>query len=49
VLERLMALRHPVYAEADLVVDSDDSPAETTVDRVIDALRAHLGAQGGRA
>jgi len=48
VLERLMALRHPVYAEADLVVDSDDSPAETTVDRVIDALRAHLGAQGGR-
>ena len=45
VLERLMALRHPVYAEADLMVESDESPAETTVDRVIAALRAHLAAQ----
>ena len=49
VLERLMALRHPVYAEADLVVDSDDSPAETTVDRVLGALRAHIAAPGGCA
>jgi len=40
VLERLIAVRHPVYAEADLVVDSDDSPAESTVDRVIAALAA---------
>jgi shikimate kinase len=46
VLEKLMALRHPVYAEADLVVDSDESPAETTVDRVVAALRAHLAAPG---
>ncbi len=38
VLERLVALRHPVYAEADLVVESDDSPAEATVERVIAAL-----------
>jgi shikimate kinase len=44
-----MALRHPVYAEADLVVDSDDSPAEMTVDRVLGALRAHIAASGGRA
>jgi shikimate kinase len=49
VLARLMALRHPVYAEADLVVDSDDSPAETTVDRVLGALRAHIAAPGGCA
>ncbi len=49
VLERLMALRNPVYAEADLVVDSDDSPAETTVDRVLGALRAHIAAPGGCA
>ena len=49
VLARLMALRHPAYAEADLVVDSDDSPAETTVDRVLGALRAHIAASGGRA
>jgi shikimate kinase len=44
-----MALRHPVYAEADLVVDSDDSPAETTVDRVLGALRARIAAPGGCA
>ena len=41
VLERLIALRYPVYAQADLTVDSDDSPAEETVDRVIAAMRAH--------
>ena len=40
VLERLIALRYPVYAQADLTVESDDSPAEMTVDRVIAALRA---------
>lgn len=47
VLEKLMAARHPFYAEADLVVDSDKSPAETTVDRVIAALRAHFSTPGG--
>lgn len=46
VLERLIALRHPVYAEADVVVESDEQPAETTVERVVDALRAHLEASG---
>lgn len=40
VLRRLIDIRHPVYAEADVIVDSDDSPPETTVDRVIEALRA---------
>jgi shikimate kinase len=42
VLARLMALRHPVYAEADLVVDSIDGPPEATVARVVEALNAHL-------
>jgi shikimate kinase/3-dehydroquinate synthase len=38
VLQRLMTVRHPVYAEADIVVDcSDDSP-ETTTTRVLEAL-----------
>lgn len=41
-LERLMAARYPVYAEADLVVDSRDGPAEAMVDRVLAALDAHL-------
>jgi len=39
VLERLIGVRYPVYAEADVVVDSDDSPPESTVDKVIAALR----------
>ena len=38
VLQRLMSVRHPVYAEADIVVDcSDDSPDATTT-RVLDSL-----------
>ena len=41
-LAELMAERYPVYAEADITVDSDDSPPEVTVERVICALRQHL-------
>jgi shikimate kinase len=41
VLERLMAARDPVYAEADLMVETDDSPAEATVERVLAALAQH--------
>lgn len=44
VLTRLIQLRHPVYAEADLVVDSDDSPPEVTVEKVVAALRQRLPA-----
>lgn len=39
VLERLIAVRYPVYGEADVVVDSDDSPPESTVEKVVRALR----------
>ena len=39
VLNRLMAERNPVYAEADIRIESIDGPPETTVERVIDALR----------
>ncbi len=38
VLERLMAVRYPVYAEADITVDSADLPADVTVDKVMAAL-----------
>ncbi len=41
-LERLMAERHPVYAEADIVVDSAREAPNVTVDRTIDALRDFL-------
>ena len=40
VLQRLMTLRHPVYAEADLVFDSIDEDADATTARVHAALRA---------
>ena len=41
VLERLMRDRHPIYAEADVVVDCTDEPPETTTAHVLDALFAH--------
>ena len=39
VLVRLMEQRHPVYAEADIRIDSADGPPEQTVQKVIDALQ----------
>lgn len=39
-LERLMAERYPVYAEADIVVDSAREVPDVTVDRVLEALAA---------
>ena len=41
ILSRLIGERHPVYAQADIVVDSLDGPAEQTVERVIEALKRH--------
>src|SRR5262249_8677581 len=45
ILTRLMAQRYPVYAEADLVVESTAQPAEITTEQVIEALRRHLASQ----
>jgi len=42
VLTKLIELRYPVYAQADVVVDSTDGPPEQTVQRVLDGLAAHL-------
>ncbi len=42
VLARLMQQRYPVYAEADLTVESTAQPAERTTEEVIVALREHL-------
>ena len=46
VLERLMAVRHPVYAEADLTVDSLATPAEAMVERVLAGLAGWAGPDG---
>jgi shikimate kinase len=36
-------LRYPVYAEADITVDSIEAPPEETVERVLKALEAWPG------
>jgi shikimate kinase len=42
VLRRLMDVRYPVYAEADITVDSLDAPAERTTEAVFEALADYL-------
>ena len=42
VLARLMAERYPIYAEADLVIDSTAQPADITTEQVIDSLGRYL-------
>jgi shikimate kinase len=42
VLEELSLERDPIYALADITVDSVESPHHTTVQTIIDALRARL-------
>jgi len=46
-LEKLMEERYPVYAEADIVVDSGDRPPATIVDTVIESLETFIGAGAG--
>jgi shikimate kinase len=49
ILERLISQRYPVYAEADLVVESTAQPVEVTTDQVLEALRRHLEPQDAGA
>jgi shikimate kinase len=41
-LQELIDERYPVYAEADITVDSMDGPPDATLERVMSALAAHL-------
>lgn len=41
-LTELIAARYPVYAEADITVESADGPPDVTVQRVLRALEAQL-------
>ena len=43
ILAGLIEKRYPIYAEADVVVDSEDGPPEVTLGKVLDAL-AEAGA-----
>lgn len=50
ILAGLIAQRYPVYAMADITVDSQDGPPEVTVQRTLAALQAYLAAHPeGRA
>jgi shikimate kinase len=40
-LERLLAQREPVYAKADMVLESGDDPHAVLVDNIVAALAAH--------
>lgn len=44
-LKRLMDERYPVYAEADIRVESEQDGADATVDSVVDTLTAYLKAE----
>ena len=46
ILSRLMRERDPVYAEADVAVDSVDGPPDTTVERVIQAIERYAAENG---
>ncbi len=39
ILQKLIKERYPIYAEADLIVDSDDAPHEAIVSRIINQLQ----------
>ena len=41
-LRRLIEVRYPIYAEADLTVESREAPHETIVDEILAGLRGYL-------
>lgn len=42
ILARLIAIRDPIYAEADIVVELNEAPTAATVERVLRALHEHI-------
>jgi shikimate kinase len=42
-LRNLMNIRYPVYAEADITVESRDVPHEVIVNEIVSGLAQHLG------
>ena len=40
-LAALMVARHPIYAQADIVIDSHDEAPEKTTDHVLEAVHAY--------
>lgn len=48
-LAQLVDTRYPIYAEAAIIVDSVDGPAEETVDRVLSAIKSYFDKKGSVA
>jgi shikimate kinase len=48
-LAELMAQRYPIYAEADITVDSQDGPPDATLERVLAALADYLKRRSAKA
>ena len=42
VMQRLMDERYPIYAEADLTVETGNAPHNSAVKHLLDALRTYL-------
>jgi shikimate kinase len=49
VMRQLMEARYPIYAMADITVESRDLPHETVVGEIIDALTTHLTSRAGHS
>lgn len=47
-LERLLREREPIYAQADIVVESDEGPHDVVVKRIVAALDDRAGAAGAK-
>ncbi len=43
ILDRLMVERHPVYAKADIIIETGDGPHERVVRDILDGLESFLG------
>jgi shikimate kinase len=48
-LRRLIEERYPIYAEADITVESRDVPHDTIVDEIVAGMRARLLGNDGRS
>jgi shikimate kinase len=49
VMKKLMAERHPVYADADITIESREAPHEVMVGNIVDALASRLAQETPRA
>jgi len=47
VFEEQIAQRYPIYAEADVAVESEDGPPDKTLERIVASLARFLGVSAG--